>query len=107
MAWVLLLGAILSEVLGTVALRFSHGFTRPGPVVIVVIGYGASFYLLSQTLRYFQLSTTYAIWSGVGTALVAVIGVLWLNEALSVFKIAGLLLIIGGVVVLNAAGVSH
>ena len=103
MAWLMLLGAIVCEVAGTVALRFTHGFTRPLPSAVVVVGYGLSFYLLSLTLRHIELSTTYAVWSGIGTALVALVGALWLDESMTVAKVAGLVLVMGGVALLNLA----
>lgn len=104
MAWVFLMGAILSEVVATVALRFTHGFNRPAPSVVVVLGYAVSFYLLSLTLKHITLSTTYAVWSAIGTALVALVGVVWLGESLTAVKLAGLALVVGGVVLLNVAG---
>jgi small multidrug resistance pump len=78
---VLLSFAIVSEVAATVALRYSDGFTRPGPIAIVVIGYGISFWLLALVLREMSVAATYAIWSAVGTALVATIGMIALGES--------------------------
>jgi len=103
LTWVLLILAIASEVVGTIALRFSDGFTRPLPVVTVVIGYGLAFYLLSLTLRELSLSITYAVWSGVGTATVAAIGMAALGESVNVVKLVSIGLIIVGVVGLNLA----
>jgi small multidrug resistance pump len=107
MGWLLLAGAILTEVAGTVALRFSAGFSRLVPSAVVVVGYGASFYFLALTLRRLSLSTAYAVWSGVGTALVATVGVLWLGERLTALKLAGLLLIVLGVVLLQLVEAGH
>jgi small multidrug resistance pump len=103
---VLLMLAIVTEVAGTVALRFSDGFTRPVPIAIVVAGYGISFWLLALVLREMSVGATYAIWSAVGTALVATIGMLALGESATALKLASLALIIIGVVGLNLAG-SH
>lgn len=107
MGWVLLMGAIIAEVAGTVSLRFTDGFTKLAPSLGVVAGYAASFYLLSLTLRHLQLSTSYAVWSAIGTALIAVISAIWLGEPLSALKVAGIALVIAGVVVLNLAGGGH
>jgi small multidrug resistance pump len=104
MGYVLLAAAILSEVTGTVALKYTHGFSRVWPSLVVVVAYGASFLLMSLVLRTIPVSLTYAIWSGVGTALVALIGVLFLREPWSTLKLFGVLLIIGGVVALNLNG---
>lgn len=93
--------AIGSEIVATVSLKLSDGFTRPLPVAAVVAGYGLSFYALSITLRTIPLGVVYAIWSGVGTAAVVVIGLFLFNEVLDAVKVAGIGLIIAGVVVLN------
>ena len=96
--------AIASEVIATVALKASDGFSRPVPVAIVVAGYAISFWLLALVLRHFSVGTTYAIWSAVGTAAIALIGIAAYGESLNVLKVASLCLIILGVVGLNAAG---
>lgn len=101
-AWLAL--AIGSEIIATVALKLSEGFSKPIPALIVVIGYGVSFYALSMSLRSIPLGVVYAVWSGVGTAAVALIGVLLFREILDAIKVAGIGLIIAGVVMLNGAG---
>ena len=93
--------AILSEVVGTVALKASEGFTRLGPNALVVVGYGLSFYLLAQALKQIPLGVAYAIWSGLGTAGAVVAGILLWRESLNSTGIVGILLIIVGVVLLN------
>jgi len=98
--------AIVTEVAGTVALRYSDGFTRLAPSAVVVVGYGVSFWLLALVLRELSVGTTYAVWSAAGTALIAVIGVLAFGEPATALKLASLALIIIGVVGLNLAG-SH
>jgi small multidrug resistance pump len=104
LTWVLLAGAIASEVAATAALKLSNGFTRPGPSVVVAVGYLLSFALLAQALKLgLQVSIAYAIWSGVGTAVITLIGLL-LNEPLTAGKALGIALVIGGVVALNLAG---
>ena len=96
--------AILLEICGTTALKLSDGFTRLGPASVVVVCYVASFSVLSLALRGIDLSTAYAVWSGVGTALVAAIGILWFGEPAGVWKLASLALIIVGVAGLHLAG---
>jgi small multidrug resistance pump len=100
-AMLLLLAAITSEIIATTSLKFSEGFSRPIPSLIVVVGYGLSFYLMSLSLRSIPLGTAYAIWSGLGTAVTAVIGVMIWRESLDAARLIGIALIIIGVVVLN------
>ena len=106
-AYFLLFLAIVSEVIGTSALRASAGFTRLGPSLIVVAGYAAAFYLLSLTLKQLSIGTAYAIWSGLGTALIAIIGVIVFRESFSLWQGAGIVLIVAGVVLLNLFGTAH
>jgi small multidrug resistance pump len=106
MAWLYLGIAIGTEVVGTVAFRYVEGFTRPLPSTVVVVGYALSFYFFSLSLRGISLGVTYAVWAGAGTAAIAVIGMVALDEPVSALKLASLLLIVGGVIGLNAAG-SH
>ncbi|MCX4401530.1 DMT family transporter [Streptomyces sp. NPDC059837] len=104
MGYALLAGAIASEVAATTAMKYSEGFSRPWPSLVTVLGYVIAFVLLAQCLKTVQVGTAYAIWAGVGTAVIAAIGMVFLGEALSLTKVAGILLIIGGVVVLNLGG---
>ena len=96
--------AIGSEIVATASLKLSNGFTRPLPSVVVVIGYAISFYGLSVTLKSIPLGVVYAIWSGVGTAAIVLIGYFLFREVLDTLKLAGIGLIIIGVVLLNGAG---
>jgi small multidrug resistance pump len=98
---ILLLGAIATEIGATTSLKLSDGFTRPLPALATALGYGISFYLLSLTLKRMDLGVVYAVWSGVGTAAMALVGYWLFNESLSVFKIASIAFIIVGVVGLN------
>lgn len=102
--WLMLAIAIAAELGATTALKLSDGFTRPGPSTLVVAGYGLSFYLLAQVLRTQEVGIVYAIWSGAGLAIIALIGVVFLGESLTVYKLAGLSAILIGVVLLNLAG---
>ncbi|MFG1707416.1 DMT family transporter [Nonomuraea sp. M3C6] len=105
MAWLLLALAIATEVLATSALKLSSGFTHHGWTIVVAAGYITSFVLLSQALKLqLEMGTAYAVWSGAGTAAIAIIGALFMGETITPLKIGGILLIIGGVVVLNLAG---
>jgi small multidrug resistance pump len=98
--------AIVAEVAGTVALKYTDGFTNPGPSVLVVAGYGLSFWMLALVLRELPISLTYAVWAAVGTALIAAIGIVAFGEPATTLKLLSLALIIAGVVGLNVAG-SH
>ena len=105
--WVWLGIAITAEVTATLALRASYGFTRWWPSVVVVVGYGAAFILLSQVLKTIGVGLAYATWSGLGTAGAAVGAWLLFGERFSGLAIAGIALIIVGVGVLNLAGTSQ
>jgi small multidrug resistance pump len=100
----MLAGAIAAEVAATTAMKYSHGFSRLWPSLLTAFGYVVSFLLLAQTLKSLSIGTAYAIWSGVGTAAIAVLGLMLFGEGLTVTKVAGVLLIVAGVVVLNLGG---
>src|ERR1700692_950378 len=104
MQWLYLLFTILFEVAGTTSLKLSQGFTRLIPSALVVVCYGISFYLLSLTLKKLDVSIAYAIWSGLGTALVTIVGILWFKEPVTAIKIISIALIIFGVIGLNISG---
>lgn len=93
--------AIVCEVAATSALKSSEGFSRLAPSLVVVIGYGISFFLLSLALRSIPVAIAYAIWSGVGVALIAVAGWLLYRQALNLGELAGIGLIVAGVVILS------
>jgi small multidrug resistance pump len=99
-----LAAAILCEICGTTALKLSDGLTRAGPTGIVILAYLASFAALALALRRIELSIAYAVWSGVGTALVAMIGIVWFGEAAGPSKLLSLALIVLGVVGLHLSG---
>lgn len=99
--YLLLLVAIIAEVVATSALKSSENFTRLIPSLLVVFGYGIAFTCLSFTLKTLPLGVAYAIWSGAGTALVAMIGWLYYKQQLDLAAILGIGLIIAGVIVLN------
>jgi len=101
--WLILILAILLEVSGTICLKLSHGMTRTLPILGVTIFYLSTFTLLSFSLKTLDMGTVYAIWSGVGTALIATIGILFFGESLTWIKMAGLGLVITGVILLRVS----
>ncbi|GAB3524871.1 DMT family transporter [Arthrobacter monumenti] len=101
MPYVFLALAIVFEVAGTSLLKLSDGFTRLWPSVGVAVGYGLAFWMLSLTLRTVPVGVAYAIWAGLGTALIAVIGAFFFGEQLGMVKVIGIALIVAGVVALN------
>ena len=103
MPWFLLALAILSEVVGTLALKMSNGFSILIPSIIVVVGYGASLWLLALCLKSLDVGTAYAIWAGTGTALVSIAGVFLFTEPMTAIKAVSLTFMILGVVGLHLA----
>jgi small multidrug resistance pump len=101
MSWLYLLAAILLEVCGTTCMKLSHGFTRLAPSVLLFVFYALAFVAVTLAVKRIEIGTAYAIWSGLGTALIALIGILWFKESLSFVKLASLTLIILGIVGLN------
>lgn len=101
MQWIYLAIAIVSEVVATSALKAAEGFTRLVPSVLVVVGYALAFYFLSLTLRTIPLGVAYAIWAGVGVALVALVGWVVYHQSLDIAAFIGIALIVSGVIVLN------
>lgn len=101
MGYVLLVVAIVLEVIGTSALKASAGFSRLGPVVVVVLGYGGAFYCLAQVMKTVPVGVAYGIWSAVGIVLVAVVAWLLYGQQPDVPAIIGMSLIVAGVVVLT------
>ncbi len=101
MPWYLLALAILSEVVGTLALKMSNGFSILIPSMIVVAGYSTSFWFLALCLKSLNVGTAYAIWAGAGTALISIAGVFLFKEPMTVIKAVSLVLVILGVVGLH------
>ena len=101
MSWLYLFVAILLEVSGTIAMKLSEGFTRMAPLVTMFIFYGFGLTLLTLALKKIELSIAYAIWSGMGTALIGIVGIIWFKESMTVLKIISIILIIVGVIGLN------
>jgi len=100
--WLCLAGAIVLEIAGTTSMKLSHGFTRPLPSVLLFVFYASSFALMTVAVKRIDMSVSYAIWSGVGTATIALIGVIAFRESLSAVQVASIVLIIAGVIGLRA-----
>jgi small multidrug resistance pump len=101
-AWTVLAGAILFEVAGSVSMRLSEGLTRLTPSVMIFVFYGISFAMNTMVVRVLGLGTVYAVWSGVGTVLTAIIGYYYFKEPMSAMKMACMGLIVMGVIGVNA-----
>jgi len=106
-AWVLLIIAIIFEVSGTTSMKLSEGLTRLWPSVFIFFFYGVSFALLTLCLKHMEVSIAYAVWSGLGTFLIAIIGMAYFKEPVSATKAVSLALIIIGVVGVNLTGTAH
>lgn len=101
MSYLYLAIAILGEVIGTSALKATAGFSRLGPSLVVVAGYGVAFYFLALALKTIPVGVAYAIWSGVGVALITLIGWAVFKQKLDTPALAGIALIVAGVVVIQ------
>ncbi|MEO3746536.1 multidrug efflux SMR transporter [Plantactinospora sp. B5E13] len=107
MAYLFLAVAIGAEVFATSMIKSTDGFSRLWPTVVCLTGYAVSFAALSQAVRAVPVGVAYAIWSGLGTAAIVAIGAAFLHEPITPVKIAGIGLIVAGVVTLNLGGASH
>ncbi|NIS61472.1 MAG: QacE family quaternary ammonium compound efflux SMR transporter [Proteobacteria bacterium] len=105
--WFYLAWAILLEVAGTTSMKLSKGFTHLVPSVLLFVFYGASFVALTFALRRIDVGVAYAVWSGVGTALIATIGMLYFREPVTALKLISIAFIIAGVCGLNLNGLNH
>lgn len=103
----LLACAILAEVAATVSLKLADGFTRPGPLVVVALGYGIAFFFLSVVLQSLPVGIVYAIWAGCGVAGAAIAGAFLFGERIGLPELGGFLLIIAGVALLTLRARSH
>jgi small multidrug resistance pump len=103
-SWLYLAGAIILEIAGTTSMKLSEGLTRFVPSILIFVFYVLSFLALTMALKKIDVSVAYAIWAGVGTALIALIGVTHFKEPLTLIKTVSIGLIIIGVVGLNLSG---
>ncbi|MCV6609561.1 MAG: multidrug efflux SMR transporter [Amphritea sp.] len=101
MGQIYLLIAIVSEVIATSALKSSEEFSRLVPSILVVVGYGVSFYCLALALKSIPLGVAYAVWAGAGVALIAIVGAIAYKQTPDLPAIIGMVLIVAGVVVIN------
>ena len=106
-SWLYLTGAILLEVAGTSCMKLSEGFTKLIPSILIFVFYSLSFVGLTIALKKIDVSIAYAVWAGIGTALIAGIGMFYFKEPLTLVKVISILLIIAGVVGLNLGGVKN
>lgn len=104
MPYVLLGFAIVAEILATSLMKETDGFTRPLPTLACIAGYIVAFALLAQAVKSVQVGVAYAMWAGIGTVAIAIIGALFLSEPLTAAKAAGIALVVAGVTVLNLGG---
>ncbi|MCG8551409.1 MAG: multidrug efflux SMR transporter [Desulfobacterales bacterium] len=102
MAYTYLGLAIIAEVVATSALKASEQFTKLIPSLVVIIGYGSAFYLLTLVLRTIPIGVTYAVWSGLGIVLVTIAGIILYRQIPDLPAIIGMVLIVAGVVVIHA-----
>jgi small multidrug resistance pump len=107
MNWLMLYAAIGFEVVGTTSLKLSEGMTRPGWFVLCLVLYGTSFALLGISLKAIPVGVAYAIWSGAGTVLIALIGILWFQEAATPLRLLFIAMILFGAIGLNLTTRSH
>ena len=107
MSWFFLLLGIVSEVLGTTSMKMSEGFTKLIPSILMFVFYGTSLTLVTLALKEIEVSIAYSIWSGLGTAIIATIGIVFFKEHFSLFKMLAILMIIVGVIMLNISGEAH
>ena len=105
--WLALIAGIVFEVAGTLGLKSTDGFTRLLPTIGVLAAYGVSFFFVALAVQGLEVGVVYAVWSAVGTSIVAAFGVAFMGESVSALKVGSLALIIVGVVGLNLAGAAH
>lgn len=103
MAWIVLLVAGLFEVGMVMGLNFSEGFTRLWPIVLMLVSGGISFYLLSVAMQSIPVGTAYAVWTAIGAAGAVLLGVFLLGEPANLLRMAGIAVVLGGVLMLKLA----
>ena len=105
--WFYLAGAIALEAAGTTSMKLSDGFTKLVPSILIFLFYAASFGALTFSLKGIDVSLAYAIWSGIGTVIIATIGILYFQEPATALKLVSIGLIVVGVAGLKLSGVNH
>ena len=101
MHYLFLLVAVVMETVGTTALQASSQFTRLWPTLLAIVDYAGSFYFLGMTLKFMPVGIVYALWSGLGIVLIAIIGFIGFGQRLDAAAIAGLIMIIAGIIVIQ------
>ena len=104
LAWLLLAASIAAEVVGTIALRYADGLTRLWPSLAVGSLYALAIWWMSLSVRQLEVGLAYAVWAWVGTALTAVVGMLWFGESFHPTRLIGLAFVVAGVICLNLDG---
>lgn len=107
MGWVFLAGGVFLEVLGTTCLKLSEGFTRLWPTIGMMVFYSGGLGMLTLSIKTIEIGVAYAVWAGLGTALIALIGIALFQESVSALKMGSLALVILGVVGLSISGAGH
>jgi small multidrug resistance pump len=102
-SWIYLIAAILFEVSGTTCMKLSQGFTRLVPSVLIFVFYGLCFSCLTLALKRTEVSVAYSVWAGLGTVLIAIIGIIWFRESATFIKLLSIALIVAGVIGINAS----
>ncbi|NOX73174.1 MAG: multidrug efflux SMR transporter [Alphaproteobacteria bacterium] len=107
--YIFLIVAVVFEVIGTASLQASQQFTKFWPSLVVVLGFAGAMYFLTLTLKYMSLGVVYALWSGLGIVLIALIGLVVYKQAIDLWAMIGMVLIIAGIVVIQLLSktVSH
>ncbi|WP_341528752.1 multidrug efflux SMR transporter [Nostoc sp. UHCC 0302] len=101
-SWIYLLAAIIFEVSGTTCMKLSQGFTKLTPSILIFIFYGLCFTFFTLCLKKLEVSVAYSVWAGLGTVLVAIIGIIWFSESATLTKLMSIALIITGVIGINS-----
>ncbi|MFN6465341.1 MAG: multidrug efflux SMR transporter [Nostoc sp. DedVER02] len=102
-SWIYLIAAILFEVSGTTCMKLSEGFTKLVPSVLIFVFYGLCFSCLTLALKKIEVSVAYSVWAGLGTVLIALIGIIWFRESATFTKLVSITLIVAGVIGINAS----
>jgi small multidrug resistance pump len=102
-SWIYLFAAIIFEVLGTTCMKLSQGFTKIVPSLLIFVFYGLCFSFLTLALKRIEVSVAYSVWAGLGTVLIASIGIIWFSESVTFIKLMSIGLIIMGVIGINSS----
>ncbi|MDZ8053959.1 MAG: DMT family transporter [Aulosira sp. ZfuVER01] len=101
-SWIYLIAAVIFEVIGTTCMKLSQGFTKVTPSILVFASYGLCLTFLTLCLKKIEISVAYSFWAGLGTTLIALIGIFWFRESMSSVKLISITLIVIGVIGLNS-----